>query len=305
MRRISRMRSEIFLVLASSAAGLLVTPQRSTASRRTAVTMCDPAAPAYWQGKKCLLTGASSGLGAALAVELSRRGASVLLAARREDRLAAVANSVAETGLAQPPVMCLDVCDVDALPAKAAEAETVLGGVDVLLCCAGIGQRTSAVETDAEAHRQIMATNFEGSVSLTRALLPQMLERRDGHVVVVSSVQGFFGQPYRSSYAASKAAVFAYYDALRAEVASHGVRVTTVAPGYIATEHAASAVGGDGKPDENALKGVPPEELAAEIADAVAQGSPQLISAPLNARVAVWLRACWPAALFRYMASKA
>ena len=297
-------------IFLASAAGLLVSPHRSTVSRSTAATMCDPAAaaelePDYWQGKKCLLTGASSGLGAALAVELSRRGASVLLTARRADRLAAVASSVAEAGLAQPPVMCLDVCDVDALPAKAAEAEALLGGVDVLLCCAGVGQRTSAVETDAQAHRQIMVTNFEGSVSLTRAVLPQMLERRDGHIVVVSSVQGFFGQPYRSSYAASKAAVFAYYDALRAEVASRGVRVTTIAPGYIATEHAASAVGGDGSPDENALKGVPPEELAAEIADAVAQGSPQLISAPLNARVAVWLRACWPAALFRYMASKA
>ena len=230
------MRAGFILVLGSSAAGLLVSPHRSTVSRSTsAVTMCGPA-PDYWRGKKCLLTGASSGLGAALAVELSRRGASVLLTARREDRLAAVASSVAEAGLPQPPVMCLDVCDVDALPAKAADAEAVLGGVDVLLCCAGIGQRTSAIETDAQAHRRIMATNFEGSVSLTRSLLPRMLERRDGHIVVVSSVQGFFGQPYRSSYAASKAAVFAYYDALRAEVASRGVRVTTVAPGYIATE---------------------------------------------------------------------
>ena len=150
-----------------------------------------------------------------------------------------------------------------------------------------------------------MATNFEGSVALTRALLPQMLERRSGHVVVVSSVQGFFGQPYRSSYAASKAAVFAFFDALRAEVSASGVSVTTVAPGYIATDHAASAVGGDGMPDENAAKGVAPEELAIEIADAAARGSPQLISAPLNARAAVWLRACLPELLFRYMASKA
>ena len=74
---------------------------------------------------------------------------------------------------------------------------------------------------------------------------------------------------------------------------------------HIATDHAASAVGGDGKPDENAAKGVAPEQLAIEIADAVAKGAPELVSAPLNARVAIWLRACWPAGLFWYMAKKA
>lgn len=298
-------RSATFALLVGPALALVTTAAPRTAAPRR-VNMCDaPPESTYWAGKRCVLTGASSGLGAALALELSRRGATVLLAARRSDRLDAVASSVAALGVARPPTLCLDVCDAEALPGKAAEAAALLGGVDVLLCSAGVGQRTSAVETDAEAHQRIMATNFEGSVALTRALLPQMLERRSGHVVVVSSVQGFFGQPYRSSYAASKAAVFAFFDALRAEVSASGVSVTTVAPGYIATDHAASAVGGDGMPDENAAKGVAPEELAIEIADAAARGSPQLISAPLNARAAVWLRACLPELLFRYMASKA
>ena len=288
------------LLLVSTAALRLPAGRRAGCTR-----MCASDADSYWQGKTCLITGASSGLGAALAMELSSRGATLMLSARREDRLAAVADGVAARGHPRPAVLTMDVADLDSLEAKAAEAQDALGHIDVLLCSAGIGQRTSAIMTSAEAHRNIMRTNFEGSVALTRGVLPSMIERSQGHIVLVSSVQGFFGQPYRSSYAASKAAVHGYFDALRAEVAASGVRVTTVMPGYIATDHAASAVGGDGKPDENVAKGVPPEELAIEIADAVAKGTPELVSAPLNARVAIWLRACWPSGLFWYMAKKA
>ncbi len=299
---------KLVLVLSSLAfaSGLRTTSLH--AGRRRTTAMCASDAESYWQGKQVLLTGASSGLGAALALELSRRGATLLLAARREDRLNAVADQVAASGgpaVGRPAVVSMDVTDLDALPAKALAAQSALGSVDVLLCSSGVGQRTAAAATSAEAHAAIMRTNFEGPVALTRALLPAMLERRRGHVVVVSSVQGFFGQPYRSSYAASKAAVHGYFDALRAEVAASGVSVTTVAPGYIATDHAASAVGGDGQPDENVAKGVAPEALAVEIADAVAKGTPELVSAPLNARVAIWLRACFPTALFWYMARKA
>ena len=117
--------------------------------------------------------------------------------------------------------------------------------------------------------------------------------------------QGFFGQPERSSYAASKAAMIGYFDALRAEVAKEGIGVTVVAPGYIATDHAASAIGGDGAADANAKKGMAPAELASRIADAVERGSPELISSQLDGRVAMWLRVLWPAALFKVMQWKA
>jgi len=106
------------------------------------------------------------------------------------------------------------------------------------------------------------------------------------------------------SYAASKAALVGYCDALRAEVAGAGVGVTLVAPGYIATDHAASSVGGDGAADGNAKKGMDATELAALIADAVAAGTPQLVPAPAYARGAMLLRACWPAAFFKLMQAK-
>lgn len=266
----------------------------------------------FWQGKRVLITGASSGLGEALSIELSGRGASLVLAARRQDRLAEVAASCkGSTGdKAQPlvHVLPMDVTsDAEVLVDKAAEAEALLGGgVDVLICAAGVGQRTSALETSIAAHKQVMGANFEGAVALSRALCPAMVARRSGHVCVVSSVQGFFAQPYRSSYAASKAAVLMYFDALRTELEPSNVMVTTVAPGYIKTEHSASAVGGDGQLDANALKGMDATELASQVLDAVAQGRAELIAgAGLDARIAIWLRAIAPNALFRLMSLKA
>lgn len=201
----------------------------------------------------------------------------------------------------------MDVCaDASSLEASAAEAVQLLGGsIDCLCYAAGVGQRTLATETSADGHRQLMATNFEGAVALSRAVLPPMLSGGSGQLVVVSSVQGFFGQPGRSSYAASKAAMISYFDALRAEVAPRGVGVTVVAPGYIATDHSASAVGGDGSSDENSSKGMPPEELASQIADAVEGGKAQLVASQLDGRVAIVLRAVWPEALHWLMERKA
>jgi len=264
----------------------------------------------FWPGKRVLLAGASSGLGEALAHELSSRGASLVLAARRADRLQSIADAcvrVADEGATQPAILPMDVTDNDdVLGAHAASAAELLGGpVDVLCYAAGVGQRTVASATTADGHKQLMATNFEGAVGLTRAVLPPMLARGTGHLVVISSVQGFFGQPGRSSYAASKAAMNGYFDALRAEVAASGVRVTVVAPGYIATDHSASAVGGDGAADENAKKGMPPEELAAQIADAVEKQQPQLLASQLDGRLAILLRAIWPSAFFKLMEGKA
>ena len=258
--------------------------------------------PDFWRGKRVLLAGASSGLGEALAIELSSRGASLVLAARRADRLATIAEQCGDAH-----VLPMDVCaDAATLEAGAAEAAALLGGsVDCLCYAAGVGQRTLATETAAEGHRQLMATNFEGAVALTRAVLPPMLAAGGGQLVVVSSVQGFFGQPARSSYAASKAAMISYFDAVRAEVAPRGVGVTVVAPGYIATDHSANAVGGDGAADENSSKGMAPDELARMIAAAVEGGKPQLIASQLDGKLAIVLRSLWPEALYWLMERKA
>ena len=148
-----------------------------------ALTLPGSAAPAsttsFWRGKRCLIAGASSGLGEALAQELSRRDASLVIAARREDRLLSIAAECATIAGCEPSVLTMDVtAEPDVLAAKAREATALLGGgIDVLLYTAGCGQRTVASATSAEAHTQLMRTNFEGAVSLSRALCPAMVER--------------------------------------------------------------------------------------------------------------------------------
>jgi short-subunit dehydrogenase len=267
--------------------------------------LVSPGAEPFWRGKRVLIAGASSGLGAALATEVSSRGCAALcLAARRSEQLVSVAASCSGPDVS---TVSFDACASSSnIESVADEAVEKLGGrCDVLLYCAGVGQRTLAVETDAAAHAQLMGANFEGAVSLTRCLLPRMLSQGTGSIAVISSVQGRFGQPYRSSYAAAKAAVFGYFDALRAEVCGRGVQVTVVAPGYIATNHSASAFGAStSAPDASAASGIQPAELAVSVADAVAAGTPELVASQPSGRVAMWLRTIWPRAFFRIMAAK-
>ena len=272
------------------------------------LSLCALAAvqPQFWSGKRVLIAGASSGLGAALATELSSRGALIALGARRIERLEAVASACAEVG-APSSIVELDVtADPDVLADRAKAAAALLGGpLDALVYTAGAGQRSAAAETPHELHARLMATNFEGAVALTRAVLPGMLARGHGSIAVVSSVQGFFGQPYRSSYSASKAAMIGYFDSLRAETAGAGVAVTVCAPGYIATEHAANALGGAADELPGPPKGMAAEALAARLADAVARGRAELVPSQPDGRAAMLLRRLWPGALFRIMERKA
>ena len=306
----SDFRMHFSIALASTAllpnALPLLQPRSSVIAPQRVNMMADDTG--FWSGKRVLIAGASSGLGEALAIDLSSRGANLVLAARRADRLTATADACPG---AKPSVLQMDVGDgAAALEAKAAEAAKLLGGpVDVLCYAAGVGQRTLAIDTTADGHAQIMSANFEGAVGLSRAVLPGMIEQKSGHVMVVSSVQGFFGQPGRSSYAASKAAIIGYFDALRAEVAKHDVGVTVVVPGYIATDHAASAVGnpsgGGGAAAPEEKKGMPPEELATMIADAIEAGKPQLVASQLDGKVGMLLRTLAPGLLFKIMRGKA
>ena len=217
------------------------------------------------------ITGASSGIGEALAYDLSRRGARLVLSSRREDALHAVRDRCArpDEHLVQP----LDLADTDSLHAAADRVLEQGGGVDVLVNNGGISQRSLARETDLSVVRRIMEVNFFGSVTLTQAVLPSMLARQSGHLVVVSSVVGTFGTPMRSAYAASKHALHGYFDSLRAEVHDEGVRVTLVCPGFVATsvgDHALTANGTPlGEVKDVQPVGIPPAECAVAIANAV------------------------------------
>jgi dehydrogenase/reductase SDR family member 7B len=190
------------------------------------------------------ITGASSGIGEALAVEWSRTGARVILSARNAAELERVRARCANPS--QHAVKPLDLTDTAAIERTAAEVLRELGPVDILVHSGGVSQRSLASETDLETDRAIMELNYFGTIALTKAVLPSMIARRAGHIVPISSVIGYVGVPLRSAYAASKHALHGFFNALRAENEKHGIRVTIVCPGYIRTKVSENALRGDG-----------------------------------------------------------
>ncbi len=224
------------------------------------------------KNKRVWITGASSGLGAALAHEASRQGAHVVLSARREEKLSAVAKTLPGPST----IITLDLTE----PASFAAAAAKAGEVDYLINNGGISQRSNAADTSPEVVRQIMETNFFGHVELTRIVLPGMLQRRSGHVIAMSSVVGYFGTPKRSTYAASKHALHGYFNSLRFEVEDEGVQVTIICPGFIHTDISVNAVTADGKKqgtmDNAQASGMKPEVFAQKAWTGILKGKREL-----------------------------
>jgi short-subunit dehydrogenase len=222
-------------------------------------------------GAVAWVTGASSGIGEALAYGLSRRGARLILSARRAEALERVRAACTNPGahIALP----FDLADAGAIPAVAAQAIEQAGRVDLLVNNGGVSQRALAQDTTLDVDRRLMEVNYFSAVALTKAVLPSMLERGQGHIAVVSSIAGRVGPPYRTAYAASKHALHGFFDALRAEVWDAGLRVTIACPGFIRTNISVNALSGDGtlhgKMDDNQAEGLSPEACAEQIIQAI------------------------------------
>ena len=221
------------------------------------------------EGKHVIVTGASSGIGRALALSLAKRGARVTLAARRRERLDTVAREIAERFPAAPPPVVVQ-CDVSS-PADAARlvggAIEQFGGVDVLVNNAGISVFGEAARTSLQDYRDVMAVNFLGAVNCMLEALPFMLRRESGLIVNVATVAALHGVPYLGAYGASKAALVSLSQSLRAELAGTGVGVMIVYPGYTDTEifDVEKKVGGARRP--------PGKYASAEsVAEAIARG---------------------------------
>lgn len=224
--------------------------------------------------KRVWITGASSGIGEALAREFHRAGAKLILSARREDELKRVQAECG--GEASASILPLDVTATAELVQKAQVALQVFGGIDILVNNAGVTQRSLVKDTELDVYRRLMEVNFFGAVALTKAVLPSMIEHKSGHIVVISSLVGKFGTPLRSGYAAAKHALHGFFDSLRAEVGKDGIRVTLVCPGYIRTDISLQALRGDGslhnKMDSGQEKGMPVERCAQEILKSIVLG---------------------------------
>lgn len=218
-------------------------------------------------GKVVWITGASSGIGEALAHAWNREGAKLILSSRNEAELQRVRGSCKNA-----VVLPLDLTDTDAVFAAAKQ----VGDVDVLVHSGGVSQRSLAAETDLATDHAIMNVNYFGTVALTKAVLPSMLARKRGIIVPITSVIGYVGVPMRSAYAASKHALHGFFETLRAETAKDGIQITIVVPGYIRTNVSQNALRGDGTPygktDDTHANAMLPTEAAPKILHAVATG---------------------------------
>jgi dehydrogenase/reductase SDR family protein 7 len=190
-----------------------------------------------FQGKVCWITGASSGIGEALAYELARHGAILVLSARRKDFLERVASQCRKIGCQDVEVVTLDLTDYSSHQAALAKVITYFGRIDYLVNNAGRSQRGIAESTDPAVERAIIELNLFGTLSITKAALPQLLCQSSGAVIVnTSSMAGKLGNPVSAAYSASKHALHGYFESLRFELAGRGVRVVNICPGPVQSD---------------------------------------------------------------------
>jgi short-subunit dehydrogenase len=211
-------------------------------------------------GKVIWITGASSGLGEALVYTLSKRkDVKLILSARRKEELERVKGNCPPDTQQRLRILPLDLSQPDNLNLSASAAIQLFGHIDILISNAGITQRSFVKDTVQEVDRRLMEVNFFGPVILVKALLPNFIQQRGGHIAIVSSVVGKFGTPFRSAYAASKHALHGFFESLRAEVWRDRILVSIICPGFIDTPLTLSALTGNGRPlnqrDEANFKG--------------------------------------------------
>ena len=232
-----------------------------------------------YRNKVVWITGASSGIGRSLALQMHRNGATLIVSARNRHQLRTLAAECA----GQPPVhvLPLDLTDRDSLAAKVQLAVGKAGPIDCIIHNAGVAARDLAVDMPMAVDRQVMQTNYFGPVALTKALLPSMLDRRSGTIVVISSVTGKYGVPRMGSYAASKHALHGFFDSLRSELRDHDIQVTIAVPGFINTSITVNALTGAGgrlgKRMIAHLQGMEPDECARRILKGVAAGREEFL----------------------------
>lgn len=227
----------------------------------------------FFTAKVVWITGASSGIGEALTYELVRRGARVIISARREEELKRVQQ---QAGAGQVYILPLDLEAAGSFAGKVQQAIAAFGQIDLMIHNGGISQRSRVTDTLPAVQRKVMEVDYFSYIELTRLLLPHMQQRQTGHVAVISSVMGKIGTPMRSAYAAAKHALHGFFDCLRAEVGKDNIKVTIIMPGYIRTNVSLNAVTAKGEKlnelGKNIGKGYPADKTANQILQAIQKG---------------------------------
>ncbi len=246
------------------------------------------------------ITGASSGIGEALAYAFAKQGAKLVLSARRENELQRVKNGC--TGSPDILLLPFDLEDTSKVDILTQQVIKYFGRIDILINNGGISQRSLTKDTPIELDRKLMEVNYFSYVALTKSLLPQFIKQNSGHIVVISSIAGKFGFHLRSGYSASKHALHGFFESMRMEVYDNNIQVLMVCPGKIKTNVSINAITESGAKlnemeasHEKAMSG---EDCAAQIVRAISKNKYEVFigGGELNA---VRLKRFFPNLFFR------
>jgi len=242
------------------------------------------------------ITGASSGIGKSLTIELANLGAKLIISSRNESALSEVKKQCKfPENIA---VLALDLEAYDDLVTKVDEAISVFGRIDVLVNNGGISQRSLVKDTSIAVDKRLMDINYLGTVALTKALLPHFIGNKSGHFVVTTSIVGKIGTPLRSTYAATKHALHGFFDSLRAEHHNDNITVTLICPGFVTTNVSKNALTGDGSPqntmDTATENGIHPDEFAKQMLKAIRNKREEVYIAGIKEKLGVYTKRFFP-----------
>jgi short-subunit dehydrogenase len=242
------------------------------------------------------ITGASSGIGKALAIELSHQDANIIVSSRKREDLELVQKLC--KNIQNVKIVTLDLEDYSNLKSKVDEAITAFGRIDILVNNGGISQRSLVKDTQIAVDKRIMDINYLGTVALTKAILPHFIKNQNGHFVVTTSIVGKIGTPLRSSYAASKHALHGFFDSLRAEHHQDNIAVTLVCPGFVNTNVSKNALTGNGTPQQKldiaTANGIAPERFAKLMASAIKNKKEEVYIAGAKEKLGVFAKRFYP-----------
>ncbi|MFW1755182.1 SDR family oxidoreductase [Acinetobacter wanghuae] len=253
------------------------------------------------QGKVVWITGASSGIGKALAYECAAQGAQVILTARRYEELENVRLSLLESE--QHVSIAADITDDAQVEAAYQKVLAIKGRIDWLINNAGLSQRALIADTSMQTERAIMELDYFSQVFLTKTVLPTFLAQKSGRIVFVSSVAGLLGTQYRASYSAAKAAIHMWANSLRAEVAAQGVDVSVLFPGFVKTNVSINALDGAGKPqgydNDATANGLEADDFARQSVQALLAGQEYVVIGGSKEKLGVWVSRLSPKTLYK------
>jgi dehydrogenase/reductase SDR family member 7B len=249
-----------------------------------------------FSNKTVWITGASSGIGRALSIELSLQNAKLILSSRDVNSLELVKKECKTPQ--NITVIPLDLEDYTQFSKKVTEAIAAFGTIDILVNNGGISQRSLIKDTDILVDKRIIEVNYLGTVALTKAILPHFIQNKRGHFVVTTSIVGKIGTPLRSSYAASKHALHGFFDSLRAEHFHDNIFVTLVCPGFVNTNVSKNALTGNGTPQQKmdmaTQNGIQPERFAKLMAKSIIDKKEEVYIGGFKEKLGVYVKRFFP-----------